>query len=161
MDNKKSNSKTPKEIKELQKIMKNATSIELHVKSFKGIREFYKKIGFKIIFDSPGNYLVLNKGLSILNFWGDNGSYKNQTYFKKYRKNNNKPGYDVEIIIPIKNLNKYYLEIKNKVKVIEELKLKRWGAYDFRIEDPNGFYIRFTEPHDWVFEFKGYSKDKE
>ena len=36
-------------------------------------------------------------------------------------------------------------DIKNKVKVVEEPKLKPWGKWDFRIEDPFGFYLRVGE----------------
>ena len=32
---------------------------------------------------------------------------------------------------------------------MEELKYKRWDKWDFRIEDPFGFYLRITEPDDW------------
>ncbi|MBM3205872.1 hypothetical protein FJZ41_03445 [Candidatus Shapirobacteria bacterium] len=158
---KKTNSKTQSEIEQLIEVMKTATSIELHVKSFKGLREYYQNLGFEILFDSPGNYLVLAKGKAILNFWGDGGRYPDQPYFKKWRGTKSKSGYNVEIIIPVANIKKYYSEIKDKVKVVDELKHKRWGADDFRIEDPNGFYIRFTEPHDWVFEFAGYISDKD
>ena len=151
---------TEEEIKELSKIMKSATSIELHVESFEPVRKFYTGIGFEIIFDSPGNYLVLRKGKAILNFWGEGGRYPTQPYFKRWPKDTKK-GYAVEIIIPVENIVQYYNEIKNKVKVVGELTEKRWGANDFRIEDPNGFYIRFTAPHDWVFEFKGYSRKED
>ena len=102
----------------------------------------------------------MRKGKAILNFWGDGGRYSKQLYFRKFPKNSKK-GFDVEIIIPVKNIERYYNKIKTKVKVVEKLKDRRWGAKDFRIEDPNGFYIRFTEPHDWVFEFKGYSSDED
>ena len=148
-----------KDIEKLSEIMKSATSIELHVTDFEAVRKFYTNIGFEVIFDSPRNYLVLRKGASILNFWGEE-RYHKQPYFKKWRKSAKK-GYDVEIIIPVKNVEKYYKQIKNKVKIVEKLKLRRWGAKDFRIEDPNGFYIRFTEPHDWVFKFKGYTSEKD
>src|SRR3989338_9749526 len=146
------------ETNQLIDIMKSAISIELHVNNFEVVRKFYTNIGFEIILDSPGNYLVLRKVKAILNFWEGGGRYAKQPYFRKFPKNSKK-GFDVEIIIPVKDIEKYYNEIKTKVKVVEELKDRRWGAKDFRIEDPNGFYIRFTEPHDWVFEFKGYSSD--
>jgi hypothetical protein len=125
---------TPAQIRNLQKIMKTATSIELHVTAFDPVKRFYSSIGFDIIYDNPGNYLVVKKGNAILNFWGE-GRYDSQKYFRKFPKM--KKGYDVEIIIPIKNVKKYYKTIKNKVKIVEELKERRWRAYDFRIEDPN------------------------
>lgn len=156
---------TDKEIKELVKIMKTATSIELHVKDFQPVRKFYKKIGFEIIFDSPGDYLVVKRGGAILNFWGDAGRYyqgdvgryTTKAYFRQWPEM--KKGYDVEIIIPVKNIKEYWNNVKNKVKIIDELADRRWGVKDFRIEDPNGFYIRFTEPFDWVFKFRRYLKE--
>jgi hypothetical protein len=154
-------SKSPEEIQKLVEVMKTAITIELHIQSFGTVREFYTSIGFEILFDSPVNYLVVAKNRAILNFWGDGGRYKDQPYFKKWRKEPSKPGYDVEIVIPVENLYEYYEQIRNKVKVVDELKQKRWGADDFRIEDPNGFYIRFTEPHDWIFEFEGYLSDED
>lgn len=46
------------------------------------------------------------------------------------------------------------MAIKNKISnnLIIELhipKLKRWGKKDFRVIDPFGFYVRFTELVDW------------
>jgi len=156
----KKSSLSKNEIKELSKIMKSSTSVELHVKDFEPVRKFYTKIGFKIIFDTPGKYLVIRMGNVILNFWGDKNQFpKKQPYFRTWPKKM-KSGYGVEIIIPVKDIKAYYNKIKNTVEIVEELKFQPWQAWDFRISDPNGFYIRFTEPHDWVFEFKGYLVDK-
>lgn len=129
------------EIKQLSDIMKSAISIELHVKDFESTRRFYISIGFEIIFDSPRNYLVLKKGKAILNFWGDGGRYSKQPYFRKFPEKSKK-GFDVEIIIPIEEVEEYYNKIKNKIKIVEELKDRRWGAKDFRIEDPNGYLYK-------------------
>jgi len=156
---KKVGSLSKKDVTALSNVMKNATTVELHVSDFEVVREFYKGIGFKIIFDSPGNYLVMRKGKAILNFWGEKGQFPNkQPYFRKFPKDTKK-GYGVEIVVPIKNIEVYYDKIKDKVNVVEKLKMKPWKWKDFRIEDPNGYYIRFTESHDWVFEFKGYKMD--
>ncbi len=150
-----------KEIKTLSEIMKSATSVELHVEDFEPVRRFYTKIGFEIILDIPGQYLVLRMGNAILNFWGDNGQFpKKQLYFRNWPRKTKK-GYGVEIIIPVKNVHAYYRKIKNKVKVIEKLTLQPWQEWDFRIADPNGYYLRFNEAHDWVFESKGYTSDED
>jgi uncharacterized glyoxalase superfamily protein PhnB len=95
-----------------------------------------------------------------LNFWGDGGRYETQPYFKQFPKDTKK-GYAVEIRIPVSQIDDYYQKIKDKVTVLTPLREKRWGARDFRIEDINGFYICFTEPHDWIFSFEGYSTDKD
>lgn len=156
----KNNKITQEELKQLTNTMKSCIWIELHVKDFWIIRDFYQNIWFEIIFDSPGNYLVIRKNKVILNFWWDKGRYNKQPYFRQFN-NDSKKWFDVEIIIPVENIDKYYESIKNKVKIVEELKEKRWNTKDFRIEDPNWFYLRFTEPHDRVFEFKWYSSDED
>ncbi len=47
----------------------------------------------------------------------------------------------------IKNIEKFYNQVKRFANVVEPLILEPWGLKDFRVEDPFGFYIRFTEPH--------------
>ena len=48
------------------------------------------------------------------------------------------------------NIEQLYEEVKTFAKVVEELILQPWGLKDFRIEDPFGFYLRFTEPFNIV-----------
>lgn len=48
----------------------------------------------------------------------------------------------------IDDIEDFYKRAKKFATVVEELKRQPWGLKDFRIEDPFGFYIRFTEPHD-------------
>lgn len=144
----------------LSRVMKSTVGIELHVEDFEPVRDFYTNIGFEIIFDSPGNYLTIRKNKVILNFWGDGGRFEDQPYFKQFSKSTKK-GFAVEIIVPVNNIEDYYNQIKGEVDIVSNLKVKRWGASDFRIVDPNGFYIRFTNPHDWVYEFEGYSTDED
>ncbi len=47
----------------------------------------------------------------------------------------------------VDNIEDYYGNVKSFSNVVEELAEQPWGLKDFRIEDPFGFYIRFTEPH--------------
>lgn len=149
-----------KDKNELLEIMKSSVGLELHVEDFQPVIDFYKSIGFEVLFHSPGNYLTIRFGKAILSFWGENGRYDKQPYFKNFSKDNKK-GYAVEIRIPVDNIEEYYNSIKDKVNVTTPLKDKRWGARDFRIEDVNGFYLCFTEPHDWIFEFEGYKTEKD
>jgi hypothetical protein len=45
--------------------MKTATTVELRIQSFDAVREFYTSIDSEILFDSPGNYLVVAKERAI------------------------------------------------------------------------------------------------
>jgi uncharacterized glyoxalase superfamily protein PhnB len=122
--------------------------LELHVPNFEKVIKFYSKLGFKVLWRSE-DYLVMKRGKSILNFYSETTEVYNHSYFGKFSKKT-KRGYAIEIIIPIDNIKKFYNKVKRFMKVVEPLKLKKWGRWDFRIEDPFGFYIRFTERYDWV-----------
>jgi uncharacterized glyoxalase superfamily protein PhnB len=61
-------------------------------------------------------------------------------------------GYAVEITIPVSDVEKLWGEVIDKLssdQISQPLILKRWGKKDFRVADPFGFYIRFTELVDW------------
>ncbi len=89
---------------------------------------------------------MIRHGNNILCFWPGNNTVYDHPYFSSWPKKT-KRGYAVEIVIIVEDVEKYYKEVKKFAKVVEELKTKPWGLKDFRIEDPFGFYIRVTEPH--------------
>ncbi|MBU0530375.1 MAG: VOC family protein [Candidatus Aenigmatarchaeota archaeon] len=122
--------------------------IELHVPDFKKTVEFYNLLGFEIVWIND-RYLVMKRGRSYLNFNEGTEKVYEQSYFKKFPRDT-KRGYAVEIVIPINNIKEFYESIKDKVNVVQPLIKKRWGKMDCRIEDPFGFYLRFTERFDWI-----------
>lgn len=76
-----------------------------------------------------------------------------QSFFKQFPKETKK-GYATEITIPTGNIDEVYTLASTQLKeqIVRELKEledhgKRWK--DFRMVDPLGFYIRFTELIDW------------
>lgn len=122
--------------------------IELHVPDFQKTIDFYKILGFKVLWVND-EYLVMQRGKSIINFaFGDDRAYT-QSYFKNFSKNT-KRGYGVELVIFVDNIKEFYKKVKDKVKVVDPLILQRWGRWDFRIEDPFGFYLRVTERYNWL-----------
>lgn len=130
---------------------KTDTIIELHVPDFEKTREFYGKLGFKVVWETKAEgtkgYLVMKKGESILCFYSGNANVYSHPYFNKFSRNT-KRGYGVEIIIFIDDIENYYIKLKELANITEELKMQPWGKKDFRIEDPFGYYIRFSEPYD-------------
>lgn len=128
----------------------NHIQLELHVPDHDKVLDFYSKLGFKKVWhrsqDNSGDYLVMERDGTILNFWPGNSTVWEHTHFKHFPRNT-KRGYGVEIVIPVKKVEAYYEHIKTFAHVVDELVLRPWGVMDFRIEDPFGFYIRFTEPH--------------
>jgi len=129
---------------------KNVTLLELQIPDFTVAKNFYQKLGFEIAWERPPEefkgYLVLKKEDNIICFWGGNEFVWEQDYFKKYPRDS-KRGYAVEIVLMVRNVEKYFEKIKDFSNVVEQLQKRPWGLVDFRIEDPFGFYLRFTEPH--------------
>ena len=128
----------------------NTTLLELHVPDFQKVKDFYSKLGFSVIWERPAEgfkgYLILKKDNNILCFWAGNEMVWEQEYFKKYPKDS-KRGYGVEIVVIVENIKKYYEQVKSFCNVVEDLRKRPWGLVDFRVEDPFGYYLRFTEPH--------------
>ncbi len=129
----------------------NSTLLELHVSDFELVKEFYGKLGFEVVWErkpeEKKGYLVIKKESNILCFWPGNDYVKKQSYFQNFP-SDTKRGYGVEIVIMVEDIDKLYKQAEIFCKIVDKLKKQPWGLKDFRIEDPFGYYLRFTEPHD-------------
>lgn len=142
--------------------IKNNLIIELHVPDLGIVKDFYLKLGFRVGLDDKLNeknlgYLTLIKedklGNTMLNFYGGDDRIYDQSFFKQYPRETKK-GYATEITITTNNIEEIYqIATKNlKEHIVRDLKeLEDHGHKwrDFRIVDPFGFYLRFTELLDW------------
>lgn len=132
------------------KVAQNSVLLELHVPDFEVVKKFYGFLGFAPIWkrqpEGFKGYLILKMGNNILCFWPGNDSVNQQPYFSRFP-NETKRGYGVEIVLMVENIELYYEQVKDKVKVVEELVLQPWGLKDFRVEDPFGYYLRVTSIH--------------
>lgn len=128
----------------------NHIQVELDVPDFDPVLDFYGKLGFNVAWirreGDRSDYLVMERSGTVLNFWPGNESVWDQPYFKDFPKTS-KRGYGVEIVIPVTNIDDFYAQVKSFSTVVGGLKMQPWGVKDFRIEDPNGYYLRITEPH--------------
>ncbi len=143
------------------KIVNNLV-LELHIPDFDTARKFYAIFGLKELMYDPTSgggsdlgYMVLKRedkiGNTSINFYGDKEKVSEHKYFVDFPSNTPR-GYEVEITIPVSNVKKLWEEIKDKVpekQIVQPLTLKRWNKWDFRVADPFGFYVRFTELVDW------------
>lgn len=142
--------------------IKNNLIIELHVPDLNVVKDFYSKLGFKISMDDIPNtkelgYLTMTRedelGNTMLNFYGGDERVYGQSFFKQFPKDT-KRGYATEVTMTVSNIDDLYQEaIKNLskfvVREIKELKDHEHAWKDFRMVDPFGFYLRFTEIIDW------------
>lgn len=128
----------------------NNVLLELHVPDFEKVKEYYGKLGFKVIWERKPEgfkgYLILKMGNNILCFWAGNEHVYEQHYFKRFSKDT-KRGYGVEIVIMVDDVEEYYSKVRRFANVVEKLTLQPWGLKDFRLEDPFGYYLRITTYH--------------
>ncbi len=143
-------------------LIKNNLVIELHVPDLEVVKDFYLKLGFEIAMDDKLNekelgYLTMIRndklGNTLLNFYGGDERVYSQSFFKQFPKDT-KRGYATEIAITTGNIEEVYEKASRGLKnnIVRELKeLEDHGHKwkDFRMVDPFGFYIRFTELIDW------------
>jgi hypothetical protein len=144
------------------KNIRNNLVLELHVQSFDPVREFYGIFGFKELSYDPTSgggsdlgYLVLIRkdeiGDTILNFYGDKDKVARHARFRDFPTDTPR-GYAVEITIPVSDVHGLWEGAKSKLDdeiISQSPTMKRWGKQDFRVVDPFGFYVRFTELVDW------------
>lgn len=67
----------------------NHLQLELHVPDHSATLDFYSQLGFKKVWHrsegNTGDYLVMEKDGTILNFWPGNDTVWEQSYFKRFR----------------------------------------------------------------------------
>ncbi|MDO8506247.1 MAG: hypothetical protein Q7S41_01415 [Candidatus Limnocylindria bacterium] len=125
--------------------------LELHVPDLRRAERFYRRFGFRVAraerSGGGDDYLVLARPSSVLMLWGGTEAVRDHRYFRRFRQTA-KRGYGVEIVIPVPDIDAAYATARHAGCVVEDLRMRAWGVRDFRAEDPFGYYLRFTEPHD-------------
>jgi len=145
--------------------MNNITNnliLELHIPDFEKARKFYGIFGFENLSYDPASgggsdlgYMVLKRedpiGRTLINFYGDKEKVSKHAHFADFPADTPR-GYAVEITVPVSDVEKLWNSVNEKLnpsEISQHLTLKRWGKKDFRVIDPFGFYVRFTELVDW------------
>ena len=140
----------------------NNLVLELHVPNFQSERDFYKTFGFEQTYYDPTSgggselgYMVLTRkdeiGDTRLHFYGDGDRVYDHAGFNNFPADTPR-GFEVEITIPVSDVEGLWNFVSSKLdeKIISQpLTTKRWSKRDFRVIDPFGFYVRFTELVDW------------
>lgn len=124
--------------------------VELHVPDLARAKHFYGRFGFRVVREEDASggdgYLVMRRAGSVLCFWGGTHAVNEHPYFGRFKRVA-KRGYAVEIVIPVAGLAAAYRVAQRMRCTVEPLGRRAWGPRDFRVEDPFGFYLRFTEPY--------------
>lgn len=127
------------------------TFVELHVPDFAPIKEFYAGLGFRVLWErapeEKKGYVVMQLQNNVLTFWGGNEFVYEQSYFRRFPESTPR-GYGVEVVLMVDDIDELFARILHRDCVVRPLELKPWGAKDFRVVDPCGYYLRFTEEID-------------
>jgi catechol 2,3-dioxygenase-like lactoylglutathione lyase family enzyme len=94
------------------------------------------------------DYVSLRRGLVVLGL-GPVAKLPEQTEgngFTRQRLKGDK-GAGVEIVLELDGLDEVralYEHCQSRTAISEELRLRSWGLHDFRLADPDGYYLRIT-----------------
>jgi dihydroneopterin aldolase len=121
-------------------------SVELHVPDFAPVRSFYGRLGFTVVRDEPGpdGYIVLRHEQNAIAFWPGSDAVRSHPFFSLHPAGT-AAGHGVEIVVTTSELDALYERATDLEAVVEPMRMRRWGARDFRIADPFGYYLRITE----------------
>lgn len=123
-----------------------AVPVELHVPDFAPVRSFYGRLGFTVVREEagPDGYLVLRHEQSAIAFWPGSDAVRRHPFFARHPAGTAR-GHGVEIVVTTSELDALYELAKDLDAVVEPVRMRPWGARDFRVADPFGYYLRFTE----------------
>lgn len=118
--------------------------LELFTSDINKTVNFYQDVlGFKSLKSNSSAYQPIQKGQVILGI-GLLESLGSNHYFNS-KKGDIQFGYGVEIVLEVDDIQLVYNKVKEaNIDIESELKKQPWGLTDFRITDPNGYYIRVT-----------------
>ncbi|WP_308639547.1 VOC family protein [Paenibacillus silvisoli] len=117
--------------------------MELFVESLSESANFYTEVlGFAVEKESE-KYTSVRNGHAIIGLGAMTQLVDN--HYLKPKTEMERKGACVEIVLEVDEIEEYYNKIvKSNYPIHSELTNRPWGATDFRIVDPDGYYIRIT-----------------
>lgn len=118
--------------------------LELFVTDMQKSIDFYTKVlGFERMNGDP-DYVPVRSG-SVLIALGPAAGLPKKHHFNPEVQNSRR-GLGVEIVIEVDNVKSYFEKVKASGYKgnLSPLRKQSWGATDFRIADPDGYYLRVT-----------------
>jgi lactoylglutathione lyase len=118
--------------------------LELFVKDLQRSVDFYKNvIQLKLSSQNENSAMFKAENLNLLLTQED--VISNNHYFSEIK--TSRKGMGVEIILVVPDVQSYYQRIcEMQIELESELKQQEWGMTDFRLTDPDGYYLRITSP---------------
>jgi catechol 2,3-dioxygenase-like lactoylglutathione lyase family enzyme len=121
------------------------TRVELFVSDLVRSRAWYEALGFRPVRGFE-DWQMLALGDNLLDLQGDAHAVEGPHYFTpeigRWPR-----GTGVEVSIEVEDVDELFERAKGLgVDVVKPLQDRPWGARDFRVADPDGYFLRFTTP---------------
>ena len=100
-------------------------------------------MGFDLLCEEPG-YASLRRGEVILGLGPISKLPAEDEYFTRHISGHRR-GLGVELVLEVDDLDGYHARIlASEYEISEPLRERPWGLRDFRVVDPDGYYLRIT-----------------
>ena len=121
------------------------TKVELFVSDFEQSRAFYEALGFAVVRQWQ-DWVMLALGDNVLDLQGDGHAVAGPHYFTPEISRFPR-GTGVEISIEVEDVDALYERARQiGVDIVKPIQDRPGKARDFRIADPDGYFLRFTTP---------------
>jgi catechol 2,3-dioxygenase-like lactoylglutathione lyase family enzyme len=117
--------------------------LELFVKDMPASIDFYSRVlGFELCEEPKGAYIPLRKGEVLI---GLNLRLNLPQDHPIQSRANERIGRGVEIVLEVSDINAVYQHVLAEGwPIAGKLQRQPWGLSDFRLLDPDGYYLRLT-----------------
>ena len=123
------------------------TSVEFFVSDPDRSIAFYERLGFRLLRSGWG-YTALERNGARLGLQDDAYARTHEHYFTPHLDRSPR-GVGVEVSVEVEDraaLEALHADARAAGCVVRELTDRPWGATDFRVADPDGYFVRFTTP---------------
>lgn len=116
--------------------------LELFVEAPERSLDFYRRVlGFEIQGSASADYTMLTNGDAVI-------SINSRSVLARHHplriETGEKAGLGIEIVLTVADVDDAYRVVKESGWPVSDLALQPWGLLDFRLTDPDGYYVRVT-----------------
>jgi len=119
--------------------------VELFVSDVERSLAFYRKLGFSVA-KRWEDWVLMRRGTIGLTLQGDAHAVAGPHYFTpeigRFPR-----GTGVEISIQVDDVDAEHIRARSaNLNIVKPIQDRPWGARDFRLADPDGYFLRITSP---------------
>jgi catechol 2,3-dioxygenase-like lactoylglutathione lyase family enzyme len=119
--------------------------IEFFVSDIERSLAFYKSLGFDVA-KRYEDWMLLRRGDIKLSLQGDAHAVAGPHYFTPHIQRTPR-GTGVEVSIQVSDVDAEFIRAKTAgLNIVKGIQDRPWKARDFRLADPDGYFIRITSP---------------